>query len=29
VSEMPPMSDQLEQKLRPHNWRRAFWYAGK
>jgi aryl-alcohol dehydrogenase-like predicted oxidoreductase len=29
VSDMPPMNDQLEQKLRAHNWRRAFWYAGK
>jgi aryl-alcohol dehydrogenase-like predicted oxidoreductase len=29
VSEMPAMSDELEQKLRAHNWRRAFWYAGK
>lgn len=29
VSDLPPLSDALEQKLRPHNWRRAFWYAGK
>jgi aryl-alcohol dehydrogenase-like predicted oxidoreductase len=29
VSDQPPMSDDLEQKLRPHNWRRAFWYGGK
>jgi aryl-alcohol dehydrogenase-like predicted oxidoreductase len=29
VSEMAGMSDELEQKLRAHNWRRAFWYAGK
>ena len=29
VSDMPSMSDELEQKLRAHNWRRAFWYAGK
>jgi aryl-alcohol dehydrogenase-like predicted oxidoreductase len=25
----PPMSDDLEHKLRSHNWRRSFWYAGK
>ena len=29
VSDMPPISDELERKLRPHNWRRVFWYAGK
>jgi aryl-alcohol dehydrogenase-like predicted oxidoreductase len=29
VSDAPPLSDKLERKLRPHNWRRAFWYAGK
>jgi len=29
VSDMPPLSDELEKKLRPHNWRRAFWYGGK
>lgn len=25
----PPMSDDLEYKLRGHHWRRSFWYAGK
>jgi aryl-alcohol dehydrogenase-like predicted oxidoreductase len=29
VSDLPPMSDALEIKLRDHNWRRAFWYSGK
>jgi len=29
VSDMPPLSDDLEQKLRKHQWRRAFWYGGK
>jgi aryl-alcohol dehydrogenase-like predicted oxidoreductase len=29
VSDQPPMSDVLEAKLRPFNWRRAFWYDGK
>ena len=29
VSDMPPISDDLEIKLRKHNWRRAFWYGGK
>lgn len=29
VSDAPPMSDELERQLRPHNWRRAFWYGGK
>ncbi|MFI5381040.1 MAG: aldo/keto reductase [Tepidisphaerales bacterium] len=29
VSDLPPMSDELEQRLRPHAWRRAFWYGGK
>jgi aryl-alcohol dehydrogenase-like predicted oxidoreductase len=29
VSDQPPLSDELEQKLRHHYWRRAFWYAGK
>jgi aryl-alcohol dehydrogenase-like predicted oxidoreductase len=29
VSDQPPMSDELEQKLRQHAWRRYFWYAGK
>ncbi len=25
----PQMSDDLEHKLRGHNWQRSFWYAGK
>jgi hypothetical protein len=29
VSDLPPMSDDLERRLRAHNWRKAFWYAGK
>jgi aryl-alcohol dehydrogenase-like predicted oxidoreductase len=29
VSDQPPLSDELETSLRPHNWRRAFWYGGK
>jgi aryl-alcohol dehydrogenase-like predicted oxidoreductase len=29
VSDQPPMTDELEQKLRGHRWNRAFWYAGK
>lgn len=29
VGSMPPMSDELEQRLRPFNWRRAMWYSGK
>jgi aryl-alcohol dehydrogenase-like predicted oxidoreductase len=29
VSDLPPLSDEIEKKLRPHHWRRAFWYAGK
>jgi len=29
VSDAQPISDELEGKLRAHNWRRAFWYAGK
>jgi aryl-alcohol dehydrogenase-like predicted oxidoreductase len=29
VGYQPPMSDELEQKLRACNWRRAFWYGGK
>lgn len=29
VSDQPPMSDDLEKRLRPHAWRRGFWYAGK
>ncbi|MCL5996617.1 MAG: aldo/keto reductase [Chloroflexi bacterium] len=29
VSDQPAMSDELEQRLRPFNWQRAFWYGGK
>jgi aryl-alcohol dehydrogenase-like predicted oxidoreductase len=29
VSDLPAMPDNLVEKLRRHNWRRAFWYAGK
>ena len=29
VSELPDMPRELQQKLWVHNWRRAFWYAGK
>jgi aryl-alcohol dehydrogenase-like predicted oxidoreductase len=29
VSDQAPMSDELEKRLREHNWRRAFWYGGK
>jgi len=29
VSDAAPLSDELEKKLRPHHWRRAFWYGGK
>jgi aryl-alcohol dehydrogenase-like predicted oxidoreductase len=29
VSNLPPMGGPLHLKLRPHNWRRAFWYGGK
>src|SRR4051794_37453355 len=29
VSNQPPMSDELERKLREHRWNRAFWYGGK
>jgi aryl-alcohol dehydrogenase-like predicted oxidoreductase len=29
VSDQPPMSDELEKKLREHRWNRAFWYGGK
>ena len=29
VSDQPPLSDELEQRLRRHYWRRAFWYSGK
>ena len=29
VSDLPAMTPELERSLRPHNWRRGFWYAGK
>jgi len=29
VSDQPPMSDDLEHRLRKHIWRRSFWYGGK
>ena len=29
VSDQPPISDDLERKLRAHQWRRGVWYAGK
>jgi aryl-alcohol dehydrogenase-like predicted oxidoreductase len=29
VSDMPAMTPELQRALRPHNWRRAFWYGGK
>jgi aryl-alcohol dehydrogenase-like predicted oxidoreductase len=29
VSDQPPLSDELEAALRPHNWRRGIWYSGK
>lgn len=29
VGDEPPMSEELEIKLRQHNWRRSFWWAGK
>ena len=29
VGDTPPMPEELEQALRPHQWRRSFWYAGK
>jgi aryl-alcohol dehydrogenase-like predicted oxidoreductase len=29
VSDQPPLSDELELKLRPHAWARANWYRGK
>jgi aryl-alcohol dehydrogenase-like predicted oxidoreductase len=29
VSGQPPISDELEKKLREHRWNRAFWYGGK
>ncbi len=29
VSDAPPITDDLEHRLRAHQWRRAFWYTGK
>ena len=29
VSDQPTMSDEVEQRLRPFNWQRGFWYSGK
>jgi aryl-alcohol dehydrogenase-like predicted oxidoreductase len=29
ASDLPPMSAELLRDLRPHNWCRGFWYAGK
>lgn len=29
ISDQPPLSDELENKLRPHAWARAMWYGGK
>jgi aryl-alcohol dehydrogenase-like predicted oxidoreductase len=29
ASDLPPMGAELLRKLHRHNWRRAFWYAGK
>jgi aryl-alcohol dehydrogenase-like predicted oxidoreductase len=29
VSDLPDLSPELMQRLQRHNWRRAFWYAGK
>jgi aryl-alcohol dehydrogenase-like predicted oxidoreductase len=29
VSDLPPMSDALQTRLRAHAWRRGVWYAGK
>ncbi len=29
ISGQAPLSDELEQDLRPHQWRRADWYKGK
>ena len=29
VSDQPPMSDALEERLRAHQWRRGYWYLGK
>lgn len=29
VSDLSPMSDEIEARLRPHQWRRGNWYGGK
>jgi aryl-alcohol dehydrogenase-like predicted oxidoreductase len=29
VSELPPLSDELLNRLKKHAWRKSFWYAGK
>ena len=29
VSDLPPMTAELQRALHVHNWRRAFWYSGK
>ncbi|MBN1834713.1 MAG: aldo/keto reductase [Spirochaetales bacterium] len=29
VSELPDMPEDLQRRLRAHNWRRAFWYEGR
>lgn len=29
VSDLPPMPPELVTRLRRHNWRKSFWYAGK
>ena len=29
VSELPDMPEELQHRLRAHNWRRAFWYEGR
>jgi aryl-alcohol dehydrogenase-like predicted oxidoreductase len=29
ASDLPPMPDDLQRKLRAHNWRRGVWYSGK
>jgi aryl-alcohol dehydrogenase-like predicted oxidoreductase len=29
VSDLPPMSEELQTKLHAHNWRRGVWYGGK
>ncbi|MGA2496629.1 MAG: aldo/keto reductase [Tepidisphaeraceae bacterium] len=29
VSDLSPLSDELDQRLRAHAWRRALWYGGK